>query len=648
MPMGEEQSVGEPGLEKVLSYPVILLITINSIMGTGIFFLPAVGAGLAGPASLISWVILSFISVYIAMCFGELCSMFPTAGGIYEYCKQAYGYFWSFIIGWTTMLAGNITIAMLIVGAIQYIVPANVPLIKIPICLFFIFLFNYIAFKGMQTSAMMLVTFAGITLITVFGLAAPGFLGFNVENFTPFFVKPIPFLFIAIFFIAETFFGWETATFLAGETKDGARVMPKALIWGTVIIAVIVLISVFTSLSAINWEIFGSSTEPLSDLAAVHYGGTGKIIFSLLVYLAIIGSVAGWIVSAPRLLLAMAEDKLFLKQLAKIHPVNKTPHNAILFQTIFTTILVIVGSGSYSTLLHLLVPLVLLVYSAVLISLLVLRKKEKERIRHFTTPFAWVGVPLVVLFLFGLIVGWLLYTAHAVQLALFALSLVFLGIPVFLLLKVYYDPEIIIKLEGSIAPLSFIFDRFFITQNVKAEIFNLLDTEGDGGKGQTVFEYGCNVGTLTEDIARFVGEHGKVFATASSIKALRVAKWRLKKQNIENVTLVYDEHQVNRIHPELPKVHGVVSMGMLGFVQDIKKVLLEIHAILPEDGKICFCDYVDFFHILPNVSWLSQEETIREIFSECGFRVLVKKERRLFWNYLYVYGIKAEEDVPFA
>ena len=86
----------EPKLEKTLSYPVILIITINSILGTGIFFLPAVGARMSGPASLIAWAILSVVAIYISMFFAELTSMFPKAGGDYEFCKQAFGRFWSF------------------------------------------------------------------------------------------------------------------------------------------------------------------------------------------------------------------------------------------------------------------------------------------------------------------------------------------------------------------------------------------------------------------------------------------------------------------------------------------------------------------------------------------------------------------------
>jgi len=86
-------------LKRVLSYKVILLITINSMMGTGIFFLPALGVKIAGPASIISWIIFALLSVYIAMCFGELTSMFPTSGGVYEFSKHAFGRFPSFLAG---------------------------------------------------------------------------------------------------------------------------------------------------------------------------------------------------------------------------------------------------------------------------------------------------------------------------------------------------------------------------------------------------------------------------------------------------------------------------------------------------------------------------------------------------------------------
>ena len=191
----------EKKMKGVLSFKVILLVTINSIMGTGIWFLTSSGAQHAGPASLISWGILSLISVYIAMCFSELTSMFPKAGGVYEFAKQTYGRFWSFVIGWTTAIAGSVTIAMLLLGALQYLMPNNASW-YIPIAIGLILLFNYVAYRGIQTSTYMLVTFALVTIFTVLSIIIPGFTNFDLQNFQPFFVFPTASIFLSIFFIS--------------------------------------------------------------------------------------------------------------------------------------------------------------------------------------------------------------------------------------------------------------------------------------------------------------------------------------------------------------------------------------------------------------------------------------------------------------
>ncbi|NQV91190.1 amino acid permease, partial [Candidatus Woesearchaeota archaeon] len=312
----------EKTMKGVLSFKVILLITINSIMGTGIWFLTSAGAKYAGPASLISWVILALIAIYISMCFGELVSMFPKAGGVYEFGKQAYGRFASFVIGWTTSIAGSVTIAMLILGALQYLLP-NSPQYYIPAAIALILAFSYVAFRGMDTSTYVLVTFSLITLTAVIGIIIPGLFNFNPSNMSPFFVFPTMSIALAIFFIAETFFGWESAIFLAAETKNPSKVMPRALITGTIVIAVLAFLLAFTAMGTIPWEKFSESAAPLRDLGVAHFGQLGGLIFSLLIFVSVIGATAGWIVTAPRLLMAIAEDKLFFTQFAKIHPKYK-------------------------------------------------------------------------------------------------------------------------------------------------------------------------------------------------------------------------------------------------------------------------------------------------------------------------------------
>ena len=92
-------------LKRTIGNKALLFITINAIIGTGIFFLPAIGALYAGPASLISWMIMSLLALGISLYFAELGSLFPEAGGVYYYTKKAFGDFWSFVFGWISWLS---------------------------------------------------------------------------------------------------------------------------------------------------------------------------------------------------------------------------------------------------------------------------------------------------------------------------------------------------------------------------------------------------------------------------------------------------------------------------------------------------------------------------------------------------------------
>lgn len=626
-------------LKRVLSYKVILLIVINSIMGTGIFFLPALGAKYAGAASIFSWAILSVIAVYIAMCFGELCSMYPTAGGTYEFCKHAYGRFASFVIGWLTLIAGNITIAMLIVGAISYLLPFRNTFIIIFISAIFILLFNIVAYRGMKVSAVMLVTFAFITLGTLAALIFPGLTTFNSLNFTPLFHFPKFTIFLAIFFIAETFFGWESPTFLAGEVKDGEKIMPKAIVYGTIIIAVVSLIFVLTSINTLGWQALGDSASPIADIAKTHYKDLGEKIFRLLVYLAIIGSVAGWVVSAPRLILSMAKDRLFLPQLSKIHPKFHTPHKAIVFQAVLSIIFVFIGVGSYVTLLHLLVPILLILYSLVLLSVIILRKKKPELKRYYKAPFGNVGPIIVSLFFLSLLITWFVLTKNALNIITLGISFALVGLPLYFLLEMYYDPKALRKTSNLLAYLVLLTENISLPKKVRKEIISLL---GDV-KGKTILEFGCNVGTLTLHLAELVGKDGKIYATDISERHLDIAQKRLDKKGHSHVIVLHDEHHHKRIHPKVPKLHSVVSVGMLGYLQNTRKVLKEINNRLPVGAKVCFVDYDKFFDIIPNIEWLSDDKKIKKIFRDAGFNVGIVRKQGFAWKYIFIYGIKYKD-----
>ena len=121
----------------------------------------------------------------------------------------------------------------------------------------------------------------------------------------------------------------------------------------------------------------------------------------------------------------------------------------------------------------------------------------------------------------------------------------------------------------------------------------------------------------------------------------------MRKRGHGHVFVIHDEHQVNRVHPDVPHVDAIVSIGMMGYLQDVKKVLREMRDLMPYNGKIVFVDYADFFKMIPNVAWLSKDETIEKLFREAGFSVYVTRKKGLFWNYIYVHGIKFRKDIPY-
>src|SRR3989338_166202 len=187
-------------LKRVLGFWTILSLAIASIMGTGIFFGAAIGSSYSGNASILSWVIISLVAVYISTFFGELVALFPKAGGIYEFSKHAYGRFTSFLMGWLALLVGNLTTALLIVAAIDYLIPdPSKVFLKIAIAILLIILLNIIVFFGIEASGYVVVVLAVLSISIILSVIFPGIFFMDTSNLAPFFAFGILPVFLAIF-----------------------------------------------------------------------------------------------------------------------------------------------------------------------------------------------------------------------------------------------------------------------------------------------------------------------------------------------------------------------------------------------------------------------------------------------------------------
>lgn len=633
-------------LKRVLGFPSVVFITINSIIGSGIFFLPALGAYYSGPSSILAWIILSIITIYSAYCFGELVSMFPKAGGIYEFSKQAYGRFPSFLIGWGAWIIGNVTTAMLIVGAIQYLLPVSgfqANMIKLGICIFWVIILNTLAYRGMKTSSFMLITFSLISLFVITVLIFTAMFHLSFSNYTPFFIhngvfENLSYLLLTIFFISETFFGLETVTFLSEETKNPEKVLPKALVLSIIIITTLTILLVVLSLGAVNYEAFGASAAPFTLLIGQYFGKAGTDFLAIGAYLVIMGAAAGWIVSGPRLILALTRDKLFIPKFNVIHKEYGTPHRVIIFQTILTIIFVTLsffGDG-YKTLLSILIPMVLVIMSFAILSVTLLRHRKPDLLRPFKAPFGKTGPVIIVIFYILLIIFWIAVEPNSLNLLFLIGCLMFFAMPVYFLLELYYNPNVIKVTNQSVIYLSYLLEDFIVPKKMRKRVVNHL---GDI-TGKRVLDFGCNAGTMSLILAKAVGENGHVYCVDSSLKELDITKKRLVKKGFKNFETIQEIDEYSRIHNNIKNIDAVVSIGLLSYVQNLNNVLKELNRELVIGGKVVFVDYDKLFDVIPNVEWIEDDKIIEKYFSDAGFKITIERLQGLAWGYVYVYAEK--------
>jgi len=617
-------------LKKTIGKKALLLIAINAILGTGIFFLPAIGAMYAGPASIISWIIMAAIAILISTYFAELISMFPKSGGIYEFIKKAYGELASFVFGWTAWIVANITIAMLIVGSLLYLLPSLSIIYSIAISFLIIILFNYISYRGMGVSSKLLLFFGIMTIVSLLTLIIPGIPQVDMGRFEPFLIFPVPFIFLAIYFIAETFFGWETTTYLSEEIKNARKVLPKILIIATVIIALISILLVFVSLGAVDWKTFSGQTAPLVFLSSKLFGSEFSRIFALFIFIPLIGTAAGWIISSPRLLYAMSRDRVLVPRFKKIHKKYKTPYNAILFQTIVTCFVTLIAFANYMVLLSLLLPLVLILYSVVLLSFMKLRKTKPNTKRYYKAPFGKVGPIAVVLFFAFLMAVWLFEVHDAIFMFLMGVILVLIGIPLYIIIKLQTDPKFTEKFFDR---MSGVWDKSFAVwygQAEKKKVIGKLRLKKD----DIALDFGCGSGITTYEISKRL-KNGTVIAVDLSEKQMTKAIKKTCALKLPNVIYIKE----SKLGLKECCFDAISAVGVLEHMEDPKQTIKKLTKLLKKGGRFSFMSFGRSMGI-PAPDFLRNRKTIRALFHGLGVKVQVKKEKKKFTEYWYIWGVK--------
>ena len=655
--LGTREATGKRKLGKW----VILFILINSILGSSLFYLPNLGVASSGAASIIAWILVFALATVMMMYIGELVSLHPTSGGTYEFCKRAYGRFGSFIAGWLIWIAGNFGMALGVVAAAEYFIPvsyANYFVLRLVFAAIWIVVLNYLAFRGIDAGATMLVVFGIITVVVVTMMTLPSFINipalvegtlttsFNADLLQPFFRHTgwgiLSFLFLSIFLISEAFFGFEAISYMANEAKQPKK-LHKLIISAMVISGIIMTVYVVSSLGAVSYIDYVNDARPWAVQALNTLGGFGQNLVVFGMYLVIIGSAAAWPITGSRLIRAMARDKLFVKQFSVLHHKYKSPHRAIFFQTIVVGIFswfifrgyIVKWANPYRDIYLVYVLLSMVVLSLVLLTVPILRRKEPHLKRPFKAPFPNllpIGFVVLILFLIG---NWI-FIEGALAWAIIKLAFPFLilGLPFYFLVEMFYDPKAIVNVNEKLSYIVVLGEKLFFPFTIRNKLIKDLKTL----KGKSVLEYGCSVGTLTRKLAQRVGPKGRIFATDLSLHKTQITDKRTK--TLDQVFVHHSPH-LNKFKVKLSKkVDNVISVGMLSYMQDPLRVLKDLSKNVKKGADVVFLDYDKFFYIIPNVTWIKNDKKLVTLFKKAGFEVKIERDYSLLWQYVIISGKK--------
>lgn len=421
------------------------MVTVGGIIGGGIFLNPAVVAQRVhtAPLILVTWVIGGVIAAMGALCFAELGGRRPEAGGGYVYLKEAFGPLPAFLYGWTFLLVVNtggmaavaVTFARY-AGDLAHLSPAWVKPIAVGAILVLTWI-NYIGIRAGATTQNIFTILKLAALVAVICTGVSVLVHGHNAAFSAAGAPPVAsgdlvrVIGVALLPVVFTYGGWAHANNVAGEMRDAERTLPRAMILGIgIVIAVYVLVNV-AYVSVLGPAALAASAAPASDTMRAVFGPAGGTIIGLGIAASTFGFVNLTILSAPRILQAMAADGLFFRRAAVLHPKYATPSVALLWQAVWGVVLT--TSGTYGQLLDYVVFGDWIFFALIAATLFTYRARD----RAAGTARAGYRVPgyPVVPILFLLVAMYVVTSSIRSNPpnALIGAALILLGIPVFLI-----------------------------------------------------------------------------------------------------------------------------------------------------------------------------------------------------------------------
>ena len=420
-------------------------VLVGSTIGSGIFRTPAVVAERVDDLGLfaLAWGLGGLVALAGALTLAELAAALPRTGGIYVYIREAFGRLPAFLFGWCELLILRPSAyGALAITSAEYLwrligLDGGASLEALPLtraqvtAVGMLITVAVINVRGVRFGALVQNISTVIKVAAILGLVVLGVVamptveapavasggGTTAATFG-----------LAMVSILWAYDGWSDAGFVSGEVRDPARVLPRAFILGTVGVVLLYFAIIAVYVSVIPLAEMPGSPLIAADVAVRLIGPVGATAVAGAVMVSTFGTLNGTMMTGPRVFYAMAEDGLFFRRIAAIHPRFGTPAAAIILSV--TLGIIFVASRSFAELADGFVVGIWPFYALAVAAVFVLRRRQPELVR----PYRVFGYPFVPL-LFLLASVYLLGSYAVTQPAIFAINVAVIaaGVPVFLL-----------------------------------------------------------------------------------------------------------------------------------------------------------------------------------------------------------------------
>jgi len=416
-------------------------LIVGIMVGSGIFLMAgSIALQLSSLAAVIAvWAFGGLLSLCGAAALSELGAALPQAGGLYVYITRAFGREAGFVYGWSAMAlihAGSLaTLAAAIglyVGPVLDLSRGEQKLLQLG-CIAAFVVINCLGVsvgKWVQNS-LTGAKVAGVAAMTLV-LYWRGSFGLLHGHWAPHgSVRPLAFG-VALVAVLWAYDGWHFVSFAAGEVKDPERTLPRSLLLGTGLVIVIYLlvnVAYYTVLSPSQIQ----GTDRVAALATEHALGSGAaLLISLLITISILGTMNGITLGAARVSYAMAEDGLFFRSFARVHPRFRTPVVATVAQGAFAAVFTLLGT--FQQLFTSYVFTSWIFYGMAVAGVMVLRRREPGLARPYRCPWYPATPIFFLLATVGIVAS--TFIASFRQAAL-GVGLILLGVPLYYLFRLW-------------------------------------------------------------------------------------------------------------------------------------------------------------------------------------------------------------------